>query len=194
MPDPNAILLGVMDGALEDWRKMVGDVADLFDKAADLCSKLSGAGYDVHVMMTDSARHLISDKLFFTLSRNPVIFDLWDTPTWKPGHIEISELASLMVIAPCTANFLGKYANGIADDALTTSAMAYQGEVLLAPAMNTRMWQNPAVRRNCETLRSWGVHFVGPGKGRLACGDNGEGRMAEVPEILEAIRSLRPRP
>ena len=78
--------------------------------------------------------------------------------------------------------------------ALTTSAMAYQGEVLLAPAMNTRMWQNPAVRRTCETLRSWGVHFVGPGKGRLACGDNGEGRMAEVPEILEAIRSLRPRP
>lgn len=181
MPDPNAILLGVTGGIA-------------IYKAADLCSKLSGAGYDVHVMMTDSARHLISDKLFFTLSRNPVIFDLWDTPTWKPGHIEISELASLMVIAPCTANFLGKYANGIADDALTTSAMAYQGEVLLAPAMNTRMWQNPAVKRNCETLWSWGVHFVGPGKGRLACGDNGEGRMAEVPEILEAIRSLRPRP
>ena len=125
MPDPNAILLGVTGGIA-------------IYKAADLCSKLSGAGYDVHVMMTDSARHLISDKLFFTLSRNPVIFDLWDTPTWKPGHIEISELASLMVIAPCTANFLGKYANGIADDALTTSAMAYQGEVLLAPAMNTR--------------------------------------------------------
>ena len=86
MPDPNAILLGVTGGIA-------------IYKAADLCSKLSGAGYDVHVMMTDSARHLISDKLFFTLSRNPVIFDLWDTPTWKPGHIEISELASLMVIA-----------------------------------------------------------------------------------------------
>lgn len=178
MPDPNAILLGVTGGIA-------------IYKAADLCSKLSAGGYDVHVMMTDSARHLISDKLFFTLSRNPVIFDLWDTPTWKPGHIEISELASLMVIAPCTANFLGKYANGIADDALTTSAMAYRGDVLLAPAMNTRMWQSPAVRRNCEILRSWGVHFVGPGRGRLACGDNGEGRMAEVAEILEAIRTIR---
>ena len=163
-------------------------------KSAELCSLLCKASYDVHVIMTANAQKLMTERCFLTLSRNPVIFDLWDTPTWKPGHIEISELASLMVIAPCTANFLGKYANGIADDALTTSAMAYQGEVLLAPAMNTRMWQNPAVRRNCETLRSWGVHFVGPGKGRLACGDNGEGRMAEVPEILEAIRSLRPRP
>ena len=178
MPDPNAVLLGVTGGVA-------------IYKAAALCSKLSAAGYDVHVMMTDSARHLISDKLFFTLSRNPVIFDLWDTPTWKPGHIEISELASLMVIAPCTANFLGKYANGIADDALTTSAMAYQGTVLLAPAMNTRMWQSPAVQRNCATLRMQGVHFVGPGKGRLACGDNGEGRMAEVSEIMEAIESIR---
>ncbi len=178
MPDPNAILLGVTGGVA-------------IYKAADLCSKLSAEGFDVHVMMTDSARHLISDKLFFTLSRNPVIFDLWDTPTWKPGHIEISELASLMVIAPCTANFLGKYANGIADDALTTSAMAYQGDVLLAPAMNTRMWQNPAVQRNCETLRAQGVRFVGPGKGRLACGDSGEGRMAEVAEILEAIHAIR---
>ena len=134
-------------------------------KAADLCSKLTTLNYDVHV-------------------------NLWQTPTWRPGHIEISELCSLMVIAPCTANFLGKYANGIADDALTTTAMAYNGPVLLAPAMNTRMWHSPAVQRNCAALRSWGVNFVGPGSGRLACGDNGEGRMAEVPEILEKIREL----
>ena len=179
MPDNNAVLLGVTGGIA-------------VYKAADLCSKLCASGYDVHVMMTDSARHLISDKLFFTLSRNPVIFDLWDTPTWKPGHIETSQLARLMVIAPCTANFLGKYANGIADDALTTSAMAYEGEVLLAPAMNTRMWRNPAVQHNCETLRARGIHFVGPNAGRLACGDSGEGRMAEVPEILSAVRELLP--
>ena len=177
MAEKNAILLGV-----------TGGIAAY--KAADLCSKLTASNYDVHVMMTDAARHLISDKLFFTLSRNPVIFDLWQTPTWRPGHIEISELCSLMVIAPCTANFLGKYANGIADDALTTTAMAYNGPVLLAPAMNTRMWNNPAVQRNCAALRSWGVHFVGPGSGRLACGDKGEGRMAEVPEILAKIREL----
>ena len=110
MPDNNALLLGVTGGIA-------------VYKAADLCSKLCASGYDVHVMMTDSARHLISDKLFFTLSRNPVIFDLWDTPTWKPGHIEISQLARLMVIAPCTANFLGKYANGIADEKLKKKQM-----------------------------------------------------------------------
>ncbi len=161
-------------------------------KAADLCSKLTGLGYDVHVMMTDAARHLISEKLFFTLSRNPVFHDLWETPTWRPGHIEIAETAPLMVIAPCTANFLGKYANGIADDALTTCAMAFDGTVLLAPAMNTRMWKNPAVVRNCETLREWGVHFVGPASGRLACGDTGEGRMADVPDVLLRIQELLP--
>lgn len=177
MADKNAILLGV-----------TGGIAAY--KAADLCSKLTSMNYDVHVMMTDAARHLISDKLFFTLSRNPVIFDLWQTPTWRPGHIEISELCSLMIIAPCTANFLGKYANGIADDALTTTAMAYNGKVLLAPAMNTRMWNNPAVQRNCATLKSWGINFIGPGAGRLACGDNGEGRMAEVPEILAKVSEL----
>ena len=179
MPEKNAVLLGV-----------TGGIAAY--KAADLCSKLTSMNYDVHVMMTDSARHLISDKLFFTLSRNPVIFDLWQTPTWRPGHIEISEVASLMVIAPCTANFLGKYANGIADDALTTTAMAYDGQVLLVPAMNTRMWNNPAVRRNCETLKNQGVQFVGPAAGRLACGDNGEGRMVEVPEIIEKVVQLLP--
>ena len=104
------------------------------------------------------------------------------------------KLLDILVIAPCTANFLGKYANGIADDALTTSAMAYEGEVLLAPAMNTRMWRNPAVRHNCETLRARGIHFVGPNAGRLACGDSGEGRMAEVSEILDAVRELLPLP
>lgn len=179
MPEKNAVLLGV-----------TGGIAAY--KAADLCSKLTSMNYDVHVVMTDAARHLISDKLFFTLSRNPVIFDLWDTPTWKPGHIEISVLASLMVIAPCTANFMGKYANGIADDALTTTAMAFEGPVLLAPAMNTRMWHHPAVQHNREILESRGTHFVGPASGRLACGDSGEGRMAEVPEIIAKIKELLP--
>jgi len=95
-----------------------------------------------------------------------------------------------MVVAPATANFIGKLANGIADDVLSTSAIAFYKKVLIAPAMNTHMWRHPAVQKNCETLRSWGVEFVGPASGHLACGDVGEGRMVEVPEILEKINEL----
>lgn len=161
-------------------------------KSADLCSKLTAAGYDVHVIMTASAQQLITQRCFQTLSRNPVICSLWDVPEWKPEHIELSEAADLMVVAPCTANFLGKYTHGIADDALTTTALAFTGPMLLAPAMNSRMWAAPAVRDNCRILTERGVHFVGPGKGRLACGDDGVGRMSEVPEILEKIKQLLP--
>ena len=95
-----------------------------------------------------------------------------------------------MVVAPATANFIGKLANGIADDALSTAALAFHKKVLIAPAMNTHMWRHPAVQKNCETLRSWDVEFVGPASGHLACGDVGEGRMVEVPEILAKINEL----
>ncbi|MCI6289424.1 MAG: phosphopantothenoylcysteine decarboxylase [Lentisphaeria bacterium] len=161
-------------------------------KSADLCSKLTSAGYDVHVIMTDNAQELITKRCFQTLSRNPVICNLWDVPEWKPEHIELSESADLCVIAPCTANFIGKYTHGIADDALTTTALAFTGTMLLAPAMNSRMWKAPAVQENCRILRERGVLFVGPESGRLACGDNGVGRMAEVPAILETIKKLLP--
>ena len=159
-------------------------------KSADLCSKLTAAGFDVHVIMTASAQELITQRCFLTLSRNPVICSLWDVPDWKPEHIEISESADLCVIAPCTANFIGKYTHGIADDALTTTALAFSGTMLLAPAMNCRMWKSPAVQENCAILRKRGVHFIGPEKGRLACGDNDIGRMSEVPQIVEKIREL----
>ena len=98
--------------------------------------------------------------------------------------------AGSSVVAPATANFIGKLANGIADDVLSTSAIAFHKKVLLAPAMNTHMWRHPAVQKNCETLRSWNIDFVGPASGHLACGDVGEGRMAEVPEILAKINEL----
>ena len=159
-------------------------------KSADLCSKLAARDYDVHVIMTDAARKLVSELVFLTLSRNPVLCDLFSVPEWKPGHIALAERADLLVVAPATANFIGKYANGIADDALTTTALAFPGKVLIAPAMNTAMWKHPAVQRNCETLRSRGVDFIGPETGRLACGVSGEGRMAEVPAILEKIQTL----
>lgn len=159
-------------------------------KAADLCSKLTAQGYDVHVVMTESARKLVSEQLFFTLSRNPVFYDLFKTPDWKPEHVALADKASLMVVAPATANFMGKLANGIADDALTTTALAFHGTMLIAPAMNTHMWRHPAVQKNYGILKSWGMEFVGPASGNLACGVTGEGRMAEVPEILEKINLL----
>ncbi|MBR4663256.1 MAG: phosphopantothenoylcysteine decarboxylase [Lentisphaeria bacterium] len=176
-PEKKKIILGV-----------TGGIAAY--KSADLCSKLTGAGYDVHVIMTASAQQLITQRCFLTLSRNPVICSLWDVPDWKPEHIELSESADLCVVAPCTANFIGKYTHGIADDALTTTALAFTGKMLLAPAMNCRMWRSPAVQENCAILRKRGVHFIGPEKGRLACGDEDVGRMSEVPQIVEKIQQL----
>lgn len=111
--------------------------------------------------MTASAQKLMTERCFLTLSRNPVICNLWDVPEWRPEHIELSESADLLVVAPCTANFIGKYTHGIADDALTTTAMAFRGKVLLAPAMNTRMWEAPALQENCRILRNRGVYFTG---------------------------------
>ncbi|MBE6370906.1 MAG: phosphopantothenoylcysteine decarboxylase [Lentisphaerae bacterium] len=176
-PEKKKIILGV-----------TGGIAAY--KSADLCSKLTGAGFDVHVIMTASAQQLITQRCFLTLSRNPVICSLWDVPDWKPEHIELSESADLCVVAPCTANFIGKYTHGIADDALTTTALAFTGTMLLAPAMNCRMWRSPAVQDNCAILRKRGVQFIGPEKGRLACGDEDVGRMSEVPQIVEKIQQL----
>ena len=156
-------------------------------KAADLCSRLTRDGFDVNVLMTESAGKLVGEQTFFTLSRNPVISSLWNLADWQPGHIALAERAALLVVAPCTANFIGKYAHGIADDALTTYALSHPGPVILAPAMNPVMWQNSAVQDNVELLKNRGTFFVGPGEGNVACGTSGVGRMAEVEEIIAAI-------
>jgi len=162
-------------------------------KAADLVSRLVKQGCEVHVLMTAAARELVTERTFLTLSRNPVVVSLWDMPEWQPGHVSLAERAALLVVAPATANFLAKYAHGVADDALTTYALAHDGPVLLAPAMNPRMWRHPATQANRALLRRRGVRFVGPGSGRVACGDDGEGRMAEPTDILAAIADiLRP--
>ncbi len=161
-------------------------------KSADLCSKLTSAGYDVHVVMTANAQKLISAQIFQTLSRNPVLTDLFQTQTWIPEHVSLADQAQLLVIAPATANFIGKFANGIADDALTTTAITHRKTVLLAPAMNTNMWESPAVQANMETLRQRNTLFVGPEEGKLACGTSGTGRMSEVAAILTAIKKILP--
>ena len=159
-------------------------------KAADLCSKLTQQSYDVHVIMTESAQELITPRTFLTLSKNPVVTSLWDEPDWQPGHVALAERAELLVIAPCTANFIGKFAHGIADDALTTYALTHDGKVLLAPAMNPKMWKNAAVQANIEILKERGVELIGPAPGHVACGDDGVGRMAEPADILDKINSF----
>lgn len=158
-------------------------------KAAELTSGLVRAGIDVHVLMTKSATQLVQARTFLTLSRNPVTSDLWEVSTWQPEHIALSERAQVLVVAPATANFIGKLAHGIADDALSTYALSHVGSTIVAPAMNPRMWQHPAVQANCELLRHRGIAFVGPDSGRVACGSDGRGRLAAVPSIAQAVHA-----
>ena len=159
-------------------------------KAADLTSKLTAQGIVVHVVMTENAAKLVTPRTFQTLSRQAVTTSLWEVADWKPEHVELGQLAKLMVIAPCTANMIAKIAWGIADDALSTCVLANRSPLLIAPAMNPAMWQNPAVQHNVEILRSRSVHMVGPAEGRVACGADGVGRLASVDEIAEKIFEL----
>ncbi len=159
-------------------------------KAADLVSRLVKINYDVSVIMTEAAKKLVCEHTFLTLSRNPVIGDLWTIGNWKPEHIHLAEKASLFVVAPCTANFIGKYAGGIADDALTTYALSHTGKVLLAPAMNVNMWQHVAVQNNCKILADRGVDFIGPDNGDLACGIKAKGHISDIGSIVNKINSL----
>ena len=159
-------------------------------KAADLVSKLTSRGIDVHVVMTAAATQLVTPKTFQTLSRNNVTTSLWETHDWKPEHVALGNLADLMVIAPCTANTLAKIAHGIGDDALSTCVLANKSPLLVAPAMNPAMWNNPAVQANVEILKQRGVLFAGPVCGHVACGADGTGRMVEAADILDKILEL----
>ena len=159
-------------------------------KSADLVSKLTAKGITVHVVMTKSATELVTPRTFMTLSRQPVLTSLWESFDWRPEHVALSNIAELMVIAPCTANMLAKIAHGIADDALSTCVLANKSPLLVAPAMNPAMWNNAAVQENVQTLQRRGVHFAGPACGHVACGADGTGRMVEVPEIMAKIFEL----
>ncbi|HEY6169924.1 MAG TPA: flavoprotein [Verrucomicrobiae bacterium] len=157
-------------------------------KAADLTSKLAKAGADVHVVMTADALRFITPLAFKTLSRHPVVTDLYDEEEgWKPTHIKLADEADLLLIAPATANNLAKLALGIADDALTCIALALnpKAKLLIAPAMNGKMWLHPATQQNVATLKSRGAEFIGPEEGMLSCGYEGIGRLWPVEEIGE---------
>lgn len=160
-------------------------------KACDLVSKLKKAGINVHVIMTKSATEFVAPLTFQTLSQNYVVEDMFESPkTWDVEHISLAKKADLFVLAPATANVIGKVANGISDDMLTTTVMATKAKVLVAPAMNTNMYENPIVQRNIQILKDLNYEFVEPESGRLACGDVGSGKLASVDTIFEKIISL----
>jgi len=156
-------------------------------KACELVRLLVKRGDDVHVVMTEHARAFVTPLTFQTLSRNPVECDLFADPQdWKPGHVSLAAAADLVVVAPATANILAKMAHGLADDLLSSTLLATKAPVVVAPAMNTGMWENPATQANVAALAARGVRVVQPGTGDLACGTSGAGRMAEPSEILSA--------
>src|SRR4051812_9330204 len=157
-------------------------------RAIDLASQLTKADFDVHVVMTADALRFVTALPFKVLSRNPVVTDLYDEEEgWKPTHITLADEADLLVIAPATANILAKLAHGIADDALSCIALALNPEarVLIAPAMNGKMWQHTATQENVKALTSRGVEFIGPAAGLLSCGYEGMGRLEPLENIAK---------
>jgi phosphopantothenoylcysteine decarboxylase/phosphopantothenate--cysteine ligase len=160
-------------------------------KACELTRLLVKDGHDVQVLMTAAAANFVAPLTFRTLSRNPVPQNMFDEPDqWIPGHVALADRAEILVIAPCTANVMAKLAHGIADDLLSATALATRAPILIAPAMNTGMWDHPATQANLKTLLDRGVHFVDAGTGDLACGITGKGRMAEADEIAKAVKRL----
>ena len=160
-------------------------------KACDLTSRLRKAGAQVFVIMTKNACEFVRPLTFETLSNHPAVTDTFARPeTWEVEHIALAKRADLFLIAPATANLLAKAAHGIADDMLTSTLLASSAPKLLAPAMNTGMWDNPATRENVEILRRRGFHLIGPETGNLACGDSGKGRMSEPEQIVAACAEI----
>ena len=159
-------------------------------KAADLTSRLVKAGHDVHVVMTENASEFITPLTLQSLSKRLVHIDVMTEPQAdKINHIELAKQADLFVVAPASANIIGKLANGLADDLLTTVALALESQVpkLIAPAMNTQMYLNPAVQKNLATLKEYGYAEIQPREALLACGDYGPGALATVETIIQSI-------
>ena len=162
-------------------------------KAADLASLLTKAKCDVRVVMTADAQRFITPLPFKTLTRHPVVTGLYDEDEgWKPTHIELADAADLLLIAPATANVIAKLSHGIADDALTCIVLALnpKAKILIAPAMNGKMWQHPATQENVKILKSRGAELIGPDEGMLSCGYEGIGRLWPVEKIAERALKL----
>ena len=161
-------------------------------KAVDLASKLTAAGAQVRTVMTENALRLVGAKSFEAVTGGPVYTSMWEeVQEYKIGHINLADWADVVVVAPATADIIGKAAGGICDDLLGTVLCAgWEKPTIFAPAMNEKMWNNPAVQENIKFVKRMGAELVGPGRGRLACGTEGVGRMAEPQEILEVITKV----
>jgi phosphopantothenoylcysteine decarboxylase/phosphopantothenate--cysteine ligase len=160
-------------------------------KAVELASRLIKLGASVNVIMTQNATQLVSPLTFQTISRNPVMVDMFaEVDEWQPGHISLADRADILVIAPATANIIAKLAHGIADDMLSTTALAVRCPILVAPAMNCHMYDNSIFRENLEILGRHNFAFVEPEYGQLACGYEGKGRLADIEKIIQKIQRL----
>ena len=162
-------------------------------KGADLTSLLVKDGWEVTVVMTADALRFITALPFKTLSRHPVVTDLYDEAEgWKPSHIQLADEADLLLVAPATANTIARLALGLAGDALGCIALALnpRAKILIAPAMNGKMWQHPATRQNAAILKKRGAQFIGPEKGQLSCGYEGIGRLWPVDQIARRAAEL----
>jgi len=158
-------------------------------KSADLVSRLVKAGCETHVVMTHGAQRFITPLTLQTLSRNPVVTDGFDGGHgWKPGHVDLADRASLLLVAPATANLIAELACGLAGNPIGEIALATLAPLLIAPAMNGKMWQHAATQQNVATLKARGAEFIGPEEGLLACGYEGLGRLWSVEGI--AARAL----
>jgi phosphopantothenoylcysteine decarboxylase/phosphopantothenate--cysteine ligase len=160
-------------------------------KAVELLRLLVKAGVEIHVVMTRSAQEFVTPLTFQTLSGNPVHTELFSLIQEQDiGHISLADRADLVLVAPATANLIGKVANGLADDLLTTTIMATRAKVLFAPAMNSNMWDNPIYQKNQERLETFGYHFIKPVYGDLACGWQGQGKLPDPQEIFNSAQAL----
>lgn len=172
------IVLGVTGGIAAYW-------------AAEIIGVLRDREASVHVLMTENATHFITPLTLQTLSKNKVITNMFEVPAdLDVGHITYAQKADLILVAPATANFIGKVANGIADDMLTTTIMATKSPVFIVPAMNENMWKNNIVQKNVATLRREGYKIINPSYGKMACGGEGEGTFADIEKILKEIEEF----
>lgn len=175
MADTKHIVLGV-----------TGSIAAY--KAAELVRLMIKKNWEVSVVMTQAATRFVGELTFRTLTRRPVVADMFqETEAWRPTHIALADWADALVIAPCTANVMAKLAYGLADDALTATALACTAPLVVAPAMNEKMWLHPATRENARILKARGVGIVDVAKGELACGYEGRGRLAALETIVAAV-------
>ena len=159
-------------------------------KAVELLRLMQGKGWDVQVVMTRAATEFVTELTFRTLSRHPVGVEMFGSAVdWTPEHISFADQADVVVIAPCTANVIAKVVHGLADDLLSCTVLATEAPVVIAPAMNVKMWNDAATQTNVKIAKSRGICIVEPGDGDLACGYQGKGRMPPLENIITAVES-----